>query len=196
MTDGFHLLRSLPRRKLQEAERFIVAEQKKGTNELGFIPCTELPRFRERGQCAVLLAQDDLVAFSIWTAKKTTVRVAQTWVRQDARLIQNGRDLVEGIEAVAWLRGHLRISCWCASELPAMIFWHALGFTKTKTRPGGKSRGRVLQQFVRELSQIRRETLQAVASQLLPPGVQTGRPSRSKLASEAPQLLLRQRLLF
>jgi len=107
---------------------------------LGFLPLSAYDHRHERGDLIAIYRNDDLVGYAmIGVNTSRECRILQIWVRPDARQITHGRALIHYIAKKkaepthCWL---LRL--WCADDLPANIFWRALGFEYRGWRWGRK----------------------------------------------------------
>ena len=130
------------------ALNFIKSEANKGRHEIGFIPWDGICRADALGRVMVLFNNDDLVGFIVYGPGRTSCKVYQIWVREDARLIVHGRELIDGLREYSLACGLFRISLWCADDLPSNLFWRALRFRKVSQRPGGKHSGRTHNRYV------------------------------------------------
>lgn len=117
---------------------FIMGEAKKGTKSIGFIPKDGIWQAVNERRVLILERNSDRVAFVIFGRSRTSIKCYQIWVREDARMLLHGRALVHQLEEEAAAANKQRLRLWCLQDLPAMVFWKALGFTKAGQRPGGK----------------------------------------------------------
>ncbi len=72
-----------------------------------------------------------------------TIRIYQIAVQDDARRVFHGTGMISRLIYHAQTNGFTRLGLWCATDLPANMFWRALGFTQDKTRVGGDKDGRL-----------------------------------------------------
>lgn len=110
--------------------------------ELGFIPWSGIERAHHLGRLGVLYNNDDLVGFCLFGPKRQSCKIFQIWIREDARFLVHGRALLSSVAWVALGRGLQRMSLWCADDLPAQLFWEAMGLERGQKRKGGRSTGR------------------------------------------------------
>lgn len=103
---------------------------------LGWLPRKAYVGSHEAGRMICCHNNNDLVGYMIFGFDLYDMRVYHTWVRRDARLILHGRAMVEHCNALAFQKGAANIALWCAEDLPANIFWGALGFINTNWRWG------------------------------------------------------------
>lgn len=126
---------------------FVLSEAKKATNALGFIPKPGIERHARNGKIALLERNDDLVGFAVFSTRKDGLRlcVNQCYVRPDARMIENGRELVRALQK-KW--PHARVELSCAADLAAVFFWSAIGFFQAKILKPANTRKRAILRFV------------------------------------------------
>lgn len=140
-----------------EVERFIRASAKTETNTIGFLPWCAVQRYIEAGTVIVGRVNGDLVAWAVFGVHKKGVRIYQIFTRRDARRYEYGRQLVSFIERCT--PREKKISCWCATDLDAMLFWQALEFSVTGHRTGGRARRRLHTEYTLKRTDSGRETL-------------------------------------
>ena len=131
-----------------QAMSFIKSEARKGRKSIGFIPWSGIEKADKLGRVSVLLRNSDLVGFLVYGPGKTSAKVFQVWVREDARMLIHGRKMVEELAEWALHRGLFRISLWCADDLPSNYFWRVLGFKNVARRKGGRHSGRMHTRYV------------------------------------------------
>jgi len=95
---------------------------------LGWMPKQAYDVRHDQGRILVLHNNDDLVGLCMWSTNLREMRCLQIWIRQDARMILHGKKLIHELEKLARQHGCCRLRLWCAIDLPANLFWHALGF--------------------------------------------------------------------
>lgn len=101
---------------------------------LGWLPKLAYDQARDRGRIATCWRNADLVGFLMWGATLRTLKIYQTWVRKDARMIEHGRALVTHLTTKAPQTAAVEIRLWCAEDLPANRFWQALHFERRTWR--------------------------------------------------------------
>jgi ribosomal protein S18 acetylase RimI-like enzyme len=104
------------------------------THELGFLPAEVYARAASEGRIRLLQLNNQPAAFIMHGPPLPTWKIYQTWVEEDARLIDQGRQLVHTLAAEGAAAGVERISLHCATDLPANHFWQQLGFTWAELR--------------------------------------------------------------
>lgn len=190
------LTKQLNDREQKEAMSFIKSEARKGRNEIGFIPWQGIERASRLGRVATLYRDGDVVGFLVFGPGSTSAKVFQIWVRQDARILEHGRAMLEGLEQWALDRGLFRISLWCAEDLAANLFWRALAFELTTTRVGGKSSGRHHNRWVLPLPSFRPSLPEASFSRTERLALRTVQTTPRDSGEACQQAQQRQKVLF
>ncbi len=147
----FALLRRETADERNESLRFILSEARHGTKSIGFIPQRGLERAIDLGRVGVLRNNDDRVGFCVWGGSCTTQRIFQIWVREDARLIMHGRELLSNVERFGMAAGRVRIRLWCLDDLPSTLFWQAMQFQRVSSRVRSVRRSRTQSQWERAI---------------------------------------------
>lgn len=101
---------------------------------LGWMPKLAYDQARDKGRIITCWRNADLVGFLMWATHLRQLKVYQTWVRRDARMIEHGRALVARAQQHATAANAAEIRLWCAEDLPANSFWQALGFERLTWR--------------------------------------------------------------
>lgn len=114
------------------------------TNAIGFLPTKAFDIRSEQNDLYTVERNGDCVGWClVATSHHTAVlRVYQIWVRPDARIIEHGRALIQRLIERGEKTGMYAIRAWVAQDLPANLFWEAVGFSKLCWRygQGGKNR--------------------------------------------------------
>lgn len=79
-------------------------------------------------------------------------RIHQIYVMPDARKLGVAQKLIESFVAYAEKHSYMDITAKVASDLPANPFWEKMGFTVTRTQPGGSTRNRTINVRVKQLN--------------------------------------------
>lgn len=132
-----------------EALCFIRSEAKKGTNSIGFLPWPKVCDLCSRNQAGIATENNDIVGFVLHGRNTDATRIFQIWTRADARRLLYGACLVRGVERFAIATDSPAISLKCATDLPAIKFWLALGFVPMQRIMAGSARARTLIRFER-----------------------------------------------
>lgn len=101
---------------------------------LGWMPKMAYDQALDAGRIITVWRNADLVGFIVFGIRLRELKIFQTWVRKDARMIENGRALVHDLKKKATATQCVRLSLWCADDLPANQFWQRLGFTTKSWR--------------------------------------------------------------
>jgi hypothetical protein len=114
--------------------KWVVAQNKAGKHEIGFLSFQALEERVFSGRLAVMLRNNDPVAFVLWGGDRHRLKILQHWVRPDARIMQHGRLLTGALARRACERHQRLLSLWCLQRIAATYFWSALGFQPTNVR--------------------------------------------------------------
>lgn len=150
--------RDLPSHARDEVVRFAAAAVRLDADKIGWLPFEFYDLVDRDGSLVSVSRNGDLVGFCGFRGpnKYGELKVIQTWVREDARQIENGRALMDRVAHLGWLRDASWLSCWVAQDLAAMRFWPAIGFVAVDYRLGrgdwvDVGRRRWLTQFARRI---------------------------------------------
>lgn len=107
-------------------------------DKIGWLPYQFYDDCDQAGSLVSVTRDGDLVGFCAfrrpnWSGES---KIIQTWVREDARMIEHGRALVARVEEIAAGWAARWLSCWVAQDLAAMRFWPAIGFVPVQQRLG------------------------------------------------------------
>jgi len=83
-------------------------------------------RLADEGHLTAVWNNGDLVGHAGWGKGHLGTQIFHIFVRNDARVLYHANALVDTIEAET--PHSIRTWCWCADDLPANLFWGALGF--------------------------------------------------------------------
>lgn len=116
------------------------------THAIGFLP-TKVFEFRSQSNEVFTVHRNkDLVGWCLTgiSQARNVLKCYQIWVRPDARILEHGRALIARLQQHARQHRCWMIEAWVAEDLPANLFWNAIGFERTNWRHGrGKSCRRV-----------------------------------------------------
>ena len=76
------------------------------------------------------------------SVSRAVMKLYQIWVRHDARILEHGRALVDEVRKKARQTHCYTIEAWVAEDLPANLFWTAIGFKRHNWRWGRGNKGR------------------------------------------------------
>lgn len=129
--------------------RFIESLAAKDRKNLGFVPLSGYESAIDRGRCFVLRVNGDSVGFVVWGLRNGILRCHQVCVRDDARRILHGTELLHQVCAAAQQHRPHRIELHCAADLQANLFWQALGFDPVELKAAKNKRSRQLIRYTR-----------------------------------------------
>jgi GNAT superfamily N-acetyltransferase len=105
---------------------------KDSTNEIGWLPGRAYEVRHDNGEIAHVTRNGDLVGWAMFTHSRHSglLKIFQIWVRPDARILTHGAALVAYIEQLERWPPPALTQAWVAEDIPATLFWQALGFTR------------------------------------------------------------------
>lgn len=124
-----------------------LSEQRKGTNELGFVPAPRFHRDAAAGRLICVVYNGDLVAFLLRGVGRRGgfQPIIQLWTRQDARRALFASAACLAAAAEAQKENRIGLQARCGLDLrAASCLWSSLGFTPVAWRRGGVSRRRTI----------------------------------------------------
>jgi GNAT superfamily N-acetyltransferase len=116
------------------------------THAIGWLPVSAYETRAASDDLTAIYRNDDCVGWSM-TAKSNhrgVMKLYQIWVRPDARILTHGKALVASIREKARHQHCYIIEAWVAEDLPANLFWEAIGFTRQNWRLGRGEKPRKL----------------------------------------------------
>ena len=134
-----------------QAVAYAVAQQKRHSDELGFLPRQSIEQYAARGQLIISHENEDPASYAIYFTGRNgnrprvdpyTLRIHQICTQYDARRITHATRLINRIMDVGYAQQFHSIRAWVADDIPANDFWKAVGFTIVGTRKGGRRRNR------------------------------------------------------
>lgn len=123
--------------------RYATHLQDRNKEALGFLPRTKLEYYAENNRIYLHEENGEPCGYLIRGPWKPRTKIYQLAVAADARRIEHGIELVAQMLAEATLQQVCELTCWCAADLEANLFWKAIGFKQSKQRAGGRARRRV-----------------------------------------------------
>ncbi len=128
---------------------FVKQLQARNTHALGFLPTAALEKYISRNQLLIATENDEPCGYLVYRdktpdpaatpAQPIERSIIQVCVVDDAQRLKHATQLVKQ----AANHGHQpnvdTISLWCGSKLPAVQFWHDIGFRTIGRRLGGTS---------------------------------------------------------
>lgn len=123
--------------------------QRENALELAFFPLDALRRAREAGAIVGVTENDEWAGY-LWHGAlrpQRDVVIYQACIDYDARRRHLGFEMVREVVSRATAAHATGIRLRCASTSDSNEFWAAIGFYCTNVRPGGKSRGRDINEW-------------------------------------------------
>lgn len=122
---------------------FVDHAQRVDDHAIGWLPKQAIETYIERQGFTDVHLNGDRVAFALHRIDRLgRGQIVQTWVRPDARLIENGRELIRRVSAVFAKSGCTEIRLWCAADLAANMFWKQMQFEAISWDHGKRKSGR------------------------------------------------------
>lgn len=123
------------------------------SDALGFLPPSAFFEQACHNRLWVVVSKKsrELLGYLLFGGKYPDLKIFQIFVRTEHRHQQIGGTLIQHIVAFAENHNFLSISARVAADLPANRFWQSLGFTHSRQVPGGKSKHRTINIWIREL---------------------------------------------
>ncbi len=105
---------------------------------IGWLPVKAFDTRAELDQITTVFRNGDNVGWAMAAPSKSrgVLKLYQIWVRPDARILEHGRELVSSLRQQARTARCWQVEAWVASDLPANLFWAAIGFTRCNWRWG------------------------------------------------------------
>lgn len=131
---------------------YVSSLQKKEYQSVGFLPHAALDEYHERRQIILADENDDPCGYMIFYDGRSgnrpknhpdAIRLRQIAIDDRVRRIYHGTGLISRLIYHAQANNFQRLELWCATDLNAVKFWRALGFTEGKVRVGGDKDGRL-----------------------------------------------------
>jgi len=146
--------------------RYLNALQKANRDAVGFFGTAALFKYVSRGQVWLQLENDEPCGYLLFNdtpgarirrVRPGTATIYQVCIQTDARRLANATSLVEALATEARRHGFDWLDCCVTDTIAANDFWPSVGFAVVGRRRGGRSRGRVLNHYERELRHDPRE---------------------------------------
>jgi hypothetical protein len=122
--------------------------QQKLAHAIGYMPPAAIDSCLDAGWIQTADLNDDAAGFILarprLACSPTLTPIIQAAVHFDALRRHVGLAMVDQLAVKAKAAGQEALTCWCAEELDANIFWEAAGFIKVGHRDPGNARDRLL----------------------------------------------------
>lgn len=137
------------------------------THAIGWLPSRAFDTRAENGDLSAVYRNDDLVGWAMHSPSRSrgVMKLYQIWVRPDARILEHGRALITKIQSIARQTHCYMIEAWVAEDLPANLFWEAIGFKRKNWRHGKGVRNRIIWLWVA----LSGKTAEDLSGEILPP---------------------------
>lgn len=134
--------------------RFIDSESRKGTNQIGFIQRDKVRWLAEHGQAGIVEENRDPAGFVLHGRTPPDLRIYQVWMRSDARRHLYATLMLQHVEWFARIQRCRRITLRCATDLAAIDFWLAIGFSIANIDNTRNARQRTVTTFSRSINAL------------------------------------------
>lgn len=130
---------------------YVQALQRKHSDELGFLPRQSLEEYWSRGQINPAYENGDLCGFLLYydgrngnrpRARPDVIALHQACIQYDAQRVKHGTKLVTDLIDHAQRHRFRTIECRVRDDIPANVFWRAMGFVDHGRVLGGRRRDR------------------------------------------------------
>jgi GNAT superfamily N-acetyltransferase len=113
---------------------------------IGWLPIAAFETRTALDDVIAIHRNNDLVGWVLIgkSRHRAVMKLYQVWVRSDARILEHGTALVAAVRNRAEKERCFLIEAWVAEDLPANLFWHALGFNRGNWRWGRGEKPRKL----------------------------------------------------
>lgn len=114
------------------------------THAIGWLPVAAFDTRAEKDEVISVYNNGDCVGWSMSSVSKRRgiLKLYQIWVRPDARILEHGRALIDELRTIGHQKFCYQVEAWVAEDLPANLFWAAIGFTRSVWRWGRGPRPR------------------------------------------------------
>lgn len=132
------LYSTLTNRQKTELRKIWLHATATDSNAIGWLPTRAFDIRAERDHVVTVFRNGDNVGWAMAapSVSRGVLKLYQIWVRPDARILEHGRSLVAELRGQARKAHCYQIEAWVAEDLPANIFWAAIGFTRCNWRWG------------------------------------------------------------
>lgn len=130
--------RALTDRQRTELRALWMKATDQDSHAIGWLPLGAFDTRSENDEVLSCHRNDDLVGWAMAAVSRSraVLKLYQIWVRPDARILEHGRALVDRLRERARTDRCFIVEAWVAEDLPANIFWAAIGFQRNNWRWG------------------------------------------------------------
>lgn len=124
--------------KCSELRKLWVHGVQNDSHAVGWLPTGVFDARAKSNEVTAVYRENELVGWCLRgrSSARRVLKIYQIWVRPDARIIEHGRALITDLVTIAQRHKDTYLEAWVAEDLPANLFWHAIGFTRTVWRWG------------------------------------------------------------
>tara|TARA_R100001594_G_scaffold136297_2_gene178550 strand:- start:281 stop:874 length:594 start_codon:yes stop_codon:yes gene_type:complete len=133
--------------------KYIDHLQKKNAEELAFYPLSGLEKAVERHRIILAVVNGAPAGYLYHGLPEQHLKIHQACIEYDLRGQWYGASLVSDLETLANLKGCMSITLRCASSLDSNGFWQKMGYKCTSVQPGGGSRMRDINVWIKNLQE-------------------------------------------
>ena len=125
-------------KKQKELKQLWIHGVARDTHAVGWLPVSAFETRAAADDIVAVYRNEELVGWTVIATSKSRaiMRLYQIWVRPDARVLEHGRALVDAVRTRGIAHRCHRIEAWVGEDLPANLFWSAIGFTRSNWRWG------------------------------------------------------------
>ncbi len=128
--------------------RYIVALQRKNRESVGHLPTPAIEDRLRRSTLSVLLLNGEPCGYLLYDYRDSILRIPQACIQYDARRKHHGESLF--LSVLARYPDVEEVRLRCAADIEANVFWRSLGFSCTSVQNGGRRRGRLINNWVKQ----------------------------------------------
>lgn len=130
--------KSLSDAKLRELRKLWTHAVQIDTNAIGWLPKSVFDSRASTDEVTAVYRAGDLVGWALrgTSTSRRVLKIYQIWVRPDARIVEHGTALIGQLRTQALMNKCSYVEAWVAEDLPANLFWEAIGFQRTVWRWG------------------------------------------------------------
>lgn len=157
---------------------YVDSLQRRENQSVGFLTRTALAEYHARTQIVLASENNDPCGYMIFYDGRNgnrpvnhpaAIRLRQIAIDDRVRRIYHATGLISRLIYHAQANLFQRIELWCATDLDAMKFWRAIGFTEGRVRVGGNKDGRLHALWTLDVPTPRRRREQSVRCTLPDP---------------------------
>ena len=133
--------------------KYIDHLQKKNAEDLAFYPLSGLEKEIERHRITLAIVNGSSAGYLYYGVPRESLKIHQACIEYDLRGQWYGAGLVSNLENMCKMKGCMSIRLRCASSLDSNGFWEKMGYKCTSVQPGGGSRMRDINVWIKNLQE-------------------------------------------